>query len=563
LQIKTETRVGLLVIGALAIFFYMTTQLGIFRLDKRNYKHQIVFFNDVSGLDKKADVKIAGVKVGWIESIELVEDHEYQAKANIMIQKKFILHSDAYAIVRQEGLLGTKYLEVIPGDPYLPDLQPGQALGKPGRPPVSVDEILHKVQTIATNVEDVTDSLREAFGGHQGRDELRTTMEHFSRAAERIADFTAVLDRTISHNENTINSILSDIRDIASDMKDTVPNLGNDLTRLSNKLESDFLPSFKNSIEKMSEVFDRDFGAITYQLEHTTDALESAAIEAKNGFKNISSIAEKIDEGKGLIGKLVNEEEAYFDLKQAVGGLKNYFAKVDNLSIVLDSHGEYMYRPAERYRYQDTKGYLDVRIHPNDDHFYIFQVVGSQKGTLKRKELLKNWYDEENRQILASDFYNFVLRDTPNEDRGSTTPIVLLPELIGRIETIERNFDQYKFGLQIGKIFKGVAFRLGLFENTVGCGVDIEIPFGTDAFRWVTSLEIFDVRGRDRINDQNPHLKWINRVFILRNFYMAFGADDFVSRFNANGFFGVGLRFSDDDLKYVASKLGFFGSTTG
>jgi phospholipid/cholesterol/gamma-HCH transport system substrate-binding protein len=558
LQIKTETRVGLLVIGALAIFFYMTTQLGIFRLDRKNYKQQFVYFNDISGLEKKADVKIAGVKIGWVDSIELIEDHDYQAKATIMIQKRYVLHSDAYALVRQEGLLGTKYLEVIPGDPYLPDLHAGQALGKPGRPPASVDEILHKVQSIAINIEDVTDSLRETFGGHEGRDGLKSTMEHFNQAAERIADFTAMLDRTLSQNENNINAILSDIRDITHDMKDTVPNLGSDLSRLSNKLESEFLPSLKNSIEKMSDVFDRDFGSITCQLEHTTNALESAAVEAQNGFRNISSIAEKIDEGKGLIGKLVNEDEAYFDLKQAVGGLKNYFAKVDNLSIVIDSHGEYMYRPAETYRYQDTKGYLDIRIHPNDDHFYIFQVVGSQKGTLKRKELIKNWYDEENRQILASDIFNFALKDTP--PNTSNVNRIFLPELIGRIETIERNFDQYKLGVQIGKIFKNVACRFGLFENSVGCAVDVEIPFGTDKFRWVTSLEVFDVRGRDRINDQNPHLKWINRVFVMRNIYMAFGADDFVSRYNANGFFGIGLRFSDDDLKFIASKIGFLGS---
>ncbi len=561
MQIKTETHVGLVVIGALALFFYMTMQLGVFRLDRHNYKHQIVYFNDISGLEKKAEVKIAGVKIGWVESIELVEDHEYQAKANIMILKKYILHSDAHAIVRQEGLLGTKYLEVIPGDPYLPHLHAGQALGKPGRAPASVDEILYKVQSIATNVDDVTSSLREVIGGDRGRDELRLTMEHLNRAAERIADFTEMLDRTLSHNEDTINTILSDIRDIASDMKDTVPHLGQDLSRLSNKLETDFLPAFKNSIEKVSEVFDRDFHTITYQLEHTTNALESAAIEAKNGFKNITSIAEKIDEGKGLIGKLVNEDEAYFDLKQAVGGLKNYFAKIDNLSIVIDSHGEYMYRPAETYRYQDTKGYLDVRIHPTDDHFYIFQLVGSQKGSLSRHELIKNWYDEQNRQILASDIFDFTFKDTPPNTRETNR--IFLPELIGRIETIERTFDKFKYGAQIGKIFRNVAVRFGLFESTVGMGFDIEIPFGTDKFRWVMSAEIFDLRGRDRINDQNPHVKWINRVFVMRNIYMAFGADDFVSRNNANGFFGMGLRFSDDDLKFIASKIGFLGSSAG
>jgi hypothetical protein len=42
----------------------------------------------------------------------------------------------------------------------------------------------------------------------------------------------------------------------------------------------------------------------------------------------------------------------------------------------------------------------------------------------------------------------------------------------------------------------------------------------------------------------------------MRNLYFAFGADDFISRHNANAFFGGGIRFGDDDLKYFFSSLG-------
>ena len=120
-------------------------------------------------------------------------------------------------------------------------------MGRPGRSPISIDEILYKVQSIATNVEDVTSSLKETFGGDRGKEELRATMQHFNLASERIAHFTEMLDRTLSHNESNVNAILSDIKDITRDLKDTVPSLGGDLTRLSNKLETDFLPSLKSS----------------------------------------------------------------------------------------------------------------------------------------------------------------------------------------------------------------------------------------------------------------------------------------------------------------------------
>jgi hypothetical protein len=239
------------------------------------------------------------------------------------------------------------------------------------------------------------------------------------------------------------------------------------------------------------------------------------------------------------------QEETYHDIRVAAEGLKNYFAKVNALGIVFDSHGEYMFRPAEHYtffgkEFQDAKGYFDMRIHPNDDYFYIAQLVSAQKGTTHRRKVNREWRDENNNLLLPSE----LLKEH-----------VAIPELIGDIDEIVRVYDTFKLGLQVGKIYKDFVFRCGLFENTVGVGVDFEIPFDTEDLRWVTSLEFFDFRGRDRINDSRPHLKWINRVFLLRNIYFNFGADDFISRKNANIFFGGGIRFCDEDIKYLAGKL--------
>lgn len=545
MQIKTETRVGIFVIIALGIFFYMTLQLGVFRLHKSNYKLQVVKFNDIGGLERKAEVKIAGVTIGWVDHIELIDGNTYLAKAYIMILKQYMLHTDASARIRQEGLLGTKYLELLPGDPSLPTLPPGHELGSPAQPAVSIDDILHKVNTIASHVVDVTQSLHESIGTPEGRNELQHTLRYVSQAAEKIATFANSLDRTLSNNESNINSILADVREITHEMSKSVPELSDNFARLSKRMEGEFLPSLQQSLERISVVFDRDVNRIAQKVEKTTDVLEGAAQHAADGFKNISSIAGKLDDGKGLLGQLINDEDMSKNTKYALEGLKNYFSMIDKLSIVLDAHGEFMYRPAEHMVFEEAKGYIDVRIHPSDDHFYLIQRVTSQRGNLLRRSLIKNWYDENDRQFLPSDFF------------VAARP---LGELVGRVETIERTLDTPRYGLQVGKIFKDVALRFGLIEGWSGVGIDIEIPFNNDNFRWVTTLELFDFRGRQRINDSRPHLKWINRVFLLRNIYCAFGADDFISINNSNGFFGLGLRFDDAALKAVAAKFGFLSS---
>jgi phospholipid/cholesterol/gamma-HCH transport system substrate-binding protein len=529
LQGKLETKVGIFVLIALGIFVYMGFQIGAFRFDRHKYDAYTMYFDDISGLSRKADVKIAGVKVGWVEDIKLIPDHDLKAEAKIMVLKDYTLYTNAHAVVRQEGLLGPKYLELVPGDPLLAELKAGGTLGRPGISPVSMDELLQKFKSISHNVEDVTDSVKEVFGGEAGKEQLRAIFDNLNVTAEKMASFSDVVERTVVRNEDNIDVILG---------------LGQDIRRIAEKIEMEVLPSVKDGIDRISSVFDRDFDKVSSKLTETADALEEASLQARDGFASINSVANKIDEGKGLLGKLVNEDETYKDLKVAVSGLKNYFSQVDKLQLIFDGHSETMHRPAEHYHREDNKFYFDVRIHPDEDYFYLVGICSSLKGWVDRYEIRKSYLDHKDEKVnpecLVIDDETR-LRDVFTEKR----------------HLITRN--TIKMDLQFGKIFKDIAFRVGLFEGCGGVGVDFDIPFRSEKFRWVTTFEAFDMVGWNRIDDPRPHLKWLNRMYFMRNIYFTFGADDFVSKENANAFVGFGMRFGDDNAKYLLQSVGGAG----
>lgn len=538
MQIKTETRVGVFIIAAIGIFFYMTFQIGVFRLDQRNYRPYTIYFDDVSGVLKKADVKVAGVKVGWVSKIELLQD-QMQAKAYIMVSKKYMLHRDAYAIVRQDGLLGNKYLEVVPGDPLLPSLGSGEPLGKPGKPPVNIDELLHQFKDIATNVEEATESFKHAIGGDVGKEKLKSIFDNLSVAAERMASFSETFDRVLVNNEGNLNSILQDFKALTQDMRDG-------------------WPSVQHSIERVSDVVDRDFERFTTKFESTAEALEEAAVQARQGLRSFGEVADKLNEGRGLLGKLITEDETYHDIKYAVQGLKNYFAKMERLGIVFDAHSETMWGKAERsfdpldedFRMRDAKGYFGVRIHPAEDYFFLVQGVASRKGWIERKHI---------EEVVEASYLTRPCGELALSDQVTTNTVILTvaPDAGRRhITTRHQRPFNLKLNAQVAKVFGDVAFRVGAFESSAGIAVDFNLPFRNDDFRWVTSMELYDFLGDDRINDGHPHLKWLNRIFMFKNFYATFGADDFISKHNANAFFGIGLRFGDDDVKYLVSKVG-------
>src|SRR5919199_767092 len=79
------------------------------------------YFPEATQLAKESDVRIGGVSVGKVKSIELApEDKRVQGadttQATIEIEPQFApISSDARAILRQKTLLGETYIEITPG----------------------------------------------------------------------------------------------------------------------------------------------------------------------------------------------------------------------------------------------------------------------------------------------------------------------------------------------------------------------------------------------------------------------------------------------------------------
>lgn len=243
----------------MALGAYFIFMLGVFRPDRFSYQKYSIYFCDVSGLEKKADVKIAGVKVGWVERIMLVDKEGYQARADIMVHMSHPIYENARAMVRQETILGSKYLDVYPGDTAVCLNNEGIY----GRSSVSIDEILYNAQHIAFQVKDITTHLQAVVKDPQSQEQLKDILKHLHIASERFASFSTSIDRILLNNEESINSILTQLNGLMTEAQEVMPTV-------------------KESME--------DFREITGQT--------------KVDLAMYRSIATKLYEGKGFLGKL-------------------------------------------------------------------------------------------------------------------------------------------------------------------------------------------------------------------------------------------------------------------
>ncbi|WP_207537365.1 outer membrane lipid asymmetry maintenance protein MlaD [Sabulicella rubraurantiaca] len=71
-------------------------------------------FDRVDGLASGADVRIAGVRVGSITGLR-INPETFRAEVTFRVGSEIRLPTDSSAEITSEGLLGGKYLSIVPG----------------------------------------------------------------------------------------------------------------------------------------------------------------------------------------------------------------------------------------------------------------------------------------------------------------------------------------------------------------------------------------------------------------------------------------------------------------
>jgi phospholipid/cholesterol/gamma-HCH transport system substrate-binding protein len=442
---KIETIVGAFIVAAIGLFLAMIMQLSSVRLDLARYATYTANFKDVSGLSEKADIKIAGVKVGWVDSVYLVPQ-DFQVKVTLKILKEYRLHADARAFVRQEGLLGAKFLEVVQGSSSEPLIPHGGTFAYQMRQFVGLDEIFYIFQKLGSQIE-----------------QLSASVKHTSDEA---ADL--------------LNSLKNSMKKV-----DTLLEAASKATESGHK-------SFESTADALKDVAAK----VTHFIEKAQEPVE-----------HVGALAQKLTEGQGSLGKILQDGSLYEDVRGTAEYAKTCVERIKKWSLNFDSHFEVLPHADKK---TNLKWYANAYILPGSQYFLKTGLVYDQRGFAKH---LKERFDHQDLCIVK-----------------------------------ERK-DSFRLNLQAGRIFNSqYAVRLGIFQGTVGVGFDAWLPF--KSIDWLTTFEAFDFRGHNRFCcDRRPHLRWLNRLFLNNHVYLAFGADDFISKYNKSGFVGMGAAFSLPELK--------------
>ncbi|MEL6172042.1 MAG: outer membrane lipid asymmetry maintenance protein MlaD [Pseudomonadota bacterium] len=109
----TEVAVGGVVLAIAAGFLFYAGQATGFSSGTSEYP-LTASFRSADGVDVGTDVRLAGVKVGRVNAMEL-DPETYMAMATISVREDIEVPEDSALAISSEGLLGGNFVEILPG----------------------------------------------------------------------------------------------------------------------------------------------------------------------------------------------------------------------------------------------------------------------------------------------------------------------------------------------------------------------------------------------------------------------------------------------------------------
>ncbi|MFH1621502.1 MAG: MlaD family protein [Candidatus Omnitrophota bacterium] len=205
---KLELQVGIFVFIGIVILVGFVLMIGDFRIINPGYTFK-TSFSFANGVKTSSPVRLSGVEVGEVREIELGYD-EVTKKPTVLIEvwvkKDTKVPVDSRIWVNMLGLLGEKYIEIIPGENYAQLLKEGSIIR--GEDPIAIQELTDLSREIAEQigetVEDVSVTLNK----------LNTTLDSINLVLANVKEGEGTVGKLFFDNSlyNNIDEMFGDLK---------------------------------------------------------------------------------------------------------------------------------------------------------------------------------------------------------------------------------------------------------------------------------------------------------------------------------------------------------------
>ncbi|MFU8803340.1 MAG: MlaD family protein [Bradymonadaceae bacterium] len=509
-DIFTPFKVGLLVLAGMAAAVAMIVVLsGDMLLAEADTKRYHAMFDDVTGLAVRSRIQMAGIPVGTIESIRLVGD---RARVDIAVRGDLSLHegileddryrNGATIAKKQASLIGDFYLELTPGTAGRV-LESGDEIHNVITA-VGPEDLFERLGAITRDIQAVTESLAVVFGTEDAQQSVQQMLDDTQNILATMSNFADA-------NTDQLSQIVTDATMISRDVRL--------LTQRGTESIDTILRDTEAIVQEVRFIIGQsttDVQAGLGTLQGTLARLQRTLDSLNYSLQNVQEITEKVNEGEGTIGELVNNPAIAHRTEQILEDAGEFIGQITRLRTIVELRSEY------HIGHGQLKNVFGIRLQPNPFKYYQVEFIDDFRGST-----------------------TVVTERVNTTDSAAGDPVYQ--------ETRTTTTDEFKFSLVFARGFAlsdwmMLTGRFGIMETSGGVGATIGL-FPTYPLEIQTDL--FDFSASD-----NPRLRSFGSYRILEYAYISAGIDDVLNPGRRDYFMGAGIRFDDEDLKALLTTTG-------
>jgi phospholipid/cholesterol/gamma-HCH transport system substrate-binding protein len=222
-----------------------------------------------AGLKQGQPVLLSGVNIGYVQSVDLQPDG--WLVVHMRVRKQYKVPHGTTAAIEPNGFFGDMLIALKPSKPSATSFQPKDTIPS-GKQATQLADVLSHVDSITTNLAQLTSTLNKEFVGQSGIKDLHATITQTSA-------LIAKLGRVADQQNAELTKTQESLRHVANAV---------DSARINGALQS-----------------------LTDAGHSTSDlAKELAQTSAK-----LQAVLAKVDSGKGSAARLMNDDGLYRDTR--------------------------------------------------------------------------------------------------------------------------------------------------------------------------------------------------------------------------------------------------------
>ncbi|MGQ0810973.1 MAG: MlaD family protein [Nitrospiraceae bacterium] len=302
-----QVKIGLLVLAVVILLSAMVLNLeeGVGLVSSKTSFRAMV--NHTQGLKIGSPVMMNGVTIGNVHKIEIARDNP-NVEITFTVKRDVASHirEDASINIRALGLLGDKFLEIVPGTSARPPLSPSRVLV--GRAEMDISNLAMGASVTIEKVNAALEQVQQALAaitkgeGTTGRlvndpdlyDRSKRLLESLEKTSEKSL---ALLDK-VERGEGTVGKLVTD-KELYNRASLAVRELNDLAAKLNNE---------NGTLAKLADP------ALYSKLDNLTARGEQ--------------LIKKVERGEGTVGKLVTSDELYTRADKLLTEVEQFVAEV-------------------------------------------------------------------------------------------------------------------------------------------------------------------------------------------------------------------------------------------